>query len=111
MRLRGTLLYRFRALAAEYGEARVTCERAKLLLDLEKRHPKYQSLLARMHEHDAALADLRDKKNEFAAVQTQVADKLSIPVEELERYTFDTESGIVTFSPPKASIDSDKGAG
>ena len=100
MKVRGNLQLHLRAVAAEVGQLEAQVETATSKLDIMRRDPTLVKVFIAQQERRNLHEELKVKRQEYAAVQLEVGEKLKIPPEELNQYTFDPDNGVVTYNGP-----------
>lgn len=104
MKIRGNLQLRLRAVAAEVGQLEAQIETAISKIDGMRKDPALVKVFIAQQAQRKLHEELKAKRQEYAAVQLEVGERLEIPPEELNQYTFDTDNGVVIYngpSPPK----------
>lgn len=103
MRVRGTLFHKMKAYAAELSEAATRVKMLALQVQIEAQKPEHAPLVLLMQSRDEAQQHAARVRDNFIAVQTEVASRFGIPLDEAPNYSFDTESGVLMppGPPPK----------
>lgn len=96
-RIRGTLLLRYKAAAAEWSESRILLDQGATRLHAEKAKPIYAPLVKLLEEQQQLLNEYQRRVVELKRVQEDIATKLGVTDLKgfLEGHVIDTETGEV----------------
>lgn len=97
-KLTGILYHEMRAAHAEVEAANKQVQLLTTHVLHEQQKQVHAPLVKLMQSRDAATRELQLRKQAFGAVQLKVGKKFGIPPEELQNWSFDTDSGVL--SPP-----------
>lgn len=94
----GMLFHEMRAACAEMEAANKQVQLLITHIAHESQKKVYEPLIRLMQSRDEAMRELALRKQTFGAVQLKLGKKFGIAPEELQNWSFDTESGVL--SPP-----------
>ena len=95
MKIRGNLFYRFKAAAAELEAAISKSDVAQAQVDLLLAKPAHVAVAQALFHKAQVVSGIRVIRTEFAQIQVECGKKLGIPPNELQNYSFDSNTGVV----------------
>jgi len=95
MKIRGNLFLRFKAAAAELEAVVAKAATAQAKLDLILSKPAHVAVAQALFQKAQVVSSIRVVRAEFAQIQLECGKKLGIDPNELQNYSFDSNTGIV----------------